>query len=96
MPFVNRVENETFHARSLRYRVVEGATSVQEQRVTAEIDAAVADANKSVSHAESIKKYRLLPHDFSEESGELTPTAGPRPHVAALCRPLHATTQHRT
>jgi long-chain acyl-CoA synthetase len=42
--------------------------------LVAEIDAAVADANKSVSHAESIKKYRLLPHDFSEESGELTPT----------------------
>ncbi|MCJ0893470.1 long-chain fatty acid--CoA ligase [Rhodococcus sp. ARC_M12] len=40
----------------------------------AEIDAAVADANRSVSHAESIKKYRLLPHDFSEENGELTPT----------------------
>lgn len=42
--------------------------------LVAEIDAAVADANRSVSHAESIKKYRLLPHDFSEESGELTPT----------------------
>ena len=42
--------------------------------LVAEIDAAVADANKSVSHAESIKKYRLLPHDFSEENGELTPT----------------------
>ncbi|CCQ16145.1 Tyrocidine synthase 3 [Rhodococcus sp. AW25M09] len=42
--------------------------------LVAEIDAAIADANKSVSHAESIKKYRLLPHDFSEDSGELTPT----------------------
>ncbi|MFI8565091.1 AMP-dependent synthetase/ligase [Rhodococcus sp. NPDC078407] len=42
--------------------------------LVAEIDAAVADANTSVSHAESIKKYRLLPHDFSEESGEMTPT----------------------
>lgn len=40
----------------------------------AEIDAAVADANSTVSHAESIKKYRLLPHDFSEEAGEVTPT----------------------
>ncbi|OZD04511.1 long-chain fatty acid--CoA ligase [Rhodococcus sp. 06-235-1A] len=46
----------------------------QDPDLVAEIDAAVADANKSVSHAESIKKYRLLPHDFSEESGELTPT----------------------
>ncbi|MDJ0393057.1 long-chain fatty acid--CoA ligase [Rhodococcus sp. G-MC3] len=40
----------------------------------AEIDAAVAEANKSVSHAEGIKKYRILPKDFSEESGEMTPT----------------------
>ncbi|GGG05265.1 putative long-chain-fatty-acid--CoA ligase FadD [Rhodococcoides trifolii] len=40
----------------------------------AEIDSAVADANKSVSHAESIKKYRILPVDFTEETGELTPT----------------------
>lgn len=42
--------------------------------LTAEIDAAVADANKLVSHAEAIKKYRILPVDFSEETGELTPT----------------------
>src|SRR6185312_14141484 len=28
--------------------------------LTAEIDAAVADANKAVSHAEAIKKYRIL------------------------------------
>ncbi|KIQ16196.1 AMP-dependent synthetase/ligase [Rhodococcus sp. MEB064] len=40
----------------------------------AEIDAAVAEANKSVSHAEGIKKYRILPGDFTEEGGELTPT----------------------
>ena len=54
-----------------------GATAADLQtdpELVAEIDAAVADANKSVSHAESIKKYRLLPHDFSEENGELTPT----------------------
>ncbi|MGB7234780.1 MAG: long-chain fatty acid--CoA ligase [Rhodococcus sp. (in: high G+C Gram-positive bacteria)] len=40
----------------------------------AEIDAAVAETNKSVSHAEAIKKYRILPGDFIEESGEMTPT----------------------
>ncbi|NLE79053.1 MAG: long-chain fatty acid--CoA ligase [Rhodococcus sp.] len=42
--------------------------------LTAEIDEAIAEANKLVSHAEAIKKYRVLPVDFSEESGELTPT----------------------
>ncbi|TQF73568.1 long-chain fatty acid--CoA ligase [Rhodococcus spelaei] len=42
--------------------------------LVAEVDAAIAEANKLVSHAESIKKYRILPVDFSEETGELTPT----------------------
>jgi long-chain acyl-CoA synthetase len=39
-----------------------------------EIDAAVADTNTSVSRAESIKKYRILDADFTEETGHLTPT----------------------
>ncbi|WP_458683217.1 AMP-dependent synthetase/ligase [Prescottella equi] len=42
--------------------------------LTAEVDAAIAEANKLVSHAEAIKKYRILPVDFTEETGELTPT----------------------
>ncbi|MDH6279629.1 AMP-dependent synthetase/ligase [Prescottella agglutinans] len=42
--------------------------------LTAEIDEAIAEANKLVSHAEAIKKYRILPVDFTEETGELTPT----------------------
>jgi len=40
----------------------------------AELDAAVADANKAVSHAEAIKKYRVLRTDFTEENGMLTPS----------------------
>jgi long-chain acyl-CoA synthetase len=39
-----------------------------------ELDAAVADANKAVSHAEAIKKYRVLDSDFTEENGMLTPS----------------------
>jgi long-chain acyl-CoA synthetase len=42
--------------------------------VRAELDAAVADANKAVSHAEAIKKYRVLTTDFTEENGMLTPS----------------------
>ncbi|PPJ13489.1 long-chain fatty acid--CoA ligase [Nocardia nova] len=41
--------------------------------LTAEIDKAVKDTNKLVSHAEAIKKTRILPVDWTEESGELTP-----------------------
>ena len=39
-----------------------------------EIDAAVAAANEAVSRAEAIRRYRILPADFTEERGELTPT----------------------
>ncbi|MGC4934940.1 AMP-dependent synthetase/ligase [Gordonia sp. DT30] len=40
----------------------------------AAIQSAVDEANKTVSHAESIKKFRILNSDFSEETGEMTPT----------------------
>jgi long-chain acyl-CoA synthetase len=40
----------------------------------AEVQAAVDDANQAVSKAEAIRQWRILTSDFSEESGELTPT----------------------
>ncbi|HYZ09476.1 MAG TPA: long-chain fatty acid--CoA ligase [Pseudonocardiaceae bacterium] len=40
----------------------------------AEVQAAVDDANRSVSHVEGIKEFRILPVDFTEDTGELTPT----------------------
>ncbi|MFI5838514.1 AMP-dependent synthetase/ligase [Catenuloplanes sp. NPDC051500] len=40
----------------------------------AEIQRAVDDANKAVSGAEAIKVFRILGHDFTEETGELTPS----------------------
>lgn len=39
-----------------------------------EVELAVKDANQAVSHAESIRKFRILPVDFTEDTGELTPT----------------------
>lgn len=38
------------------------------------LDKAVARANKAVSRAESIRKYAILPHDFTIENGYLTPS----------------------
>ncbi len=40
----------------------------------AAVQAAVDDANGAVSRAEAIKAFRILPHDFSEASGEMTPS----------------------
>jgi long-chain acyl-CoA synthetase len=42
--------------------------------LVAEVNAAVKQANLAVSHAESIRKFRILPVDFTEDTGELTPT----------------------
>jgi long-chain acyl-CoA synthetase len=38
------------------------------------LDAAVAEKNKHLAQYEKIKKYRLLDREFSQETGELTPT----------------------
>ncbi|MGB3769680.1 MAG: long-chain fatty acid--CoA ligase [Rhodococcus sp. (in: high G+C Gram-positive bacteria)] len=71
------IDPEAFPGWKQRNGKDEGATVAdltEDPDLIAEIDAAVAEANKTVSHAESIKKYRILPTDFTEEGGELTPT----------------------
>ena len=47
----------------------------------AEIQAAVDDANKAVSRAESIRRFRILDTDFTEQSGYLTPSLKLRRHM---------------
>ena len=42
--------------------------------LVAEIQSAVDEANKAVSQAESIRKFRILSGDWTEESGILTPS----------------------
>jgi long-chain acyl-CoA synthetase len=40
----------------------------------AAIQSAVDEANKAVSQAEAIRVFRILPRDFTEATGELTPS----------------------
>jgi long-chain acyl-CoA synthetase len=47
------------------------------------LQAAVDDANKSVSRAESIRKFRILSTDFTEASGHLTPSLKVKRSVVA-------------
>jgi long-chain acyl-CoA synthetase len=50
------------------------ADLVDDADLHAEIADAVAEANKAVSRAEQIREFRILPVDFTEAGGELTPT----------------------
>jgi long-chain acyl-CoA synthetase len=49
----------------------------------AEIQAAVDDANKAVSRAESIRRFTILGSDFTEQGGHLTPSLKVRRNVVA-------------
>ncbi|CAJ1496961.1 long-chain fatty acid--CoA ligase [[Mycobacterium] kokjensenii] len=59
------------------------ADLVTDPDLLAEVDGAVKQANLSVSHAESIRKFSILPVDFTEATGELTPTLKVKRNVVA-------------
>ncbi|MYQ73736.1 AMP-binding protein [Streptomyces sp. SID4934] len=51
------------------------AASLREDpQLLAEIQRAVDDGNAAVSKAESVRKFRVLPSQFTEESGHITPS----------------------
>ncbi|MGA1701625.1 MAG: long-chain fatty acid--CoA ligase, partial [Candidatus Nanopelagicales bacterium] len=55
----------------------EGSTiesMINDPDLVAEIQKAVDEANKAVSNAEAIKKFTILPVDWTEEGGQLTPS----------------------
>lgn len=47
---------------------------VDDPDLRAEVQAAVDDANKAVSKAEAIRKFTILPVDWTEEGGQMTPS----------------------
>jgi len=50
------------------------ADLVDDEALRAEIQSAVDEANKSVSQAESIRKFTILPYAWSEDGGQITPS----------------------
>jgi long-chain acyl-CoA synthetase len=52
----------------------EVAALVDDPDLRAEIEDAVGEANAAVSKAESIRKFAVLPGQWTEEGGQLTPS----------------------
>ncbi len=52
----------------------DAASLIDNPKVKQLVRAAVADANSQLASWESIKNFAVLPHEFTVESGELTPS----------------------
>jgi long-chain acyl-CoA synthetase len=50
------------------------AALAEDPELLAEIQQGVDEANKAVSKAEAIRKFTVLPVDWTEEGGQLTPS----------------------
>jgi long-chain acyl-CoA synthetase len=56
----------------------DGANLASHAAVRAVVEKAVANVNKDLARIEQIKRFIVLPYDFSEARGELTPTLKPK------------------
>jgi long-chain acyl-CoA synthetase len=50
------------------------ASMAQDERVRAEVQKALDEVNSHVGPVEQVKRFEILDHDLSQETGELTPT----------------------
>ncbi|HVV19706.1 MAG TPA: long-chain fatty acid--CoA ligase [Pseudonocardiaceae bacterium] len=88
-PFIGAlitIDEEFFPAWKAQHHKPAGASVgdlAQDPDLLAEIQAAVDDANQAVSRAEAIRRFRVLPVDFTEDRGEMTPSLKLRRAVVA-------------
>jgi long-chain acyl-CoA synthetase len=71
------IDPESFPAWREKAGKPEGSTLadlVDDPDLNAEVQNAIDDANKAVSKAEAIKKFTILPEDWTEATGQLTPS----------------------
>ena len=59
---------------SAKGKSTEVADLVDDPDLLAEVQSAVDEANKAVSKAEAIRKFTILPVDWTEEGGQMTPS----------------------
>ena len=64
-----------------RGKPTDPAALTQDADLIAEVQKAVDEANASVSHAEAIKKFSILPIDWTQETGELSLKLSLRRHI---------------
>jgi long-chain acyl-CoA synthetase len=62
----------------------EAKDGLGDPELLADIQRAVDDANSTVSRAESIRRFTVLPVQFTEESGHLTPSMKLKRSVVAV------------
>ena len=83
------IDEEAFPAWKEKHSKPAGATAAElrdDPDLVAEIQAAVDDANTTVSRAESIRRFRIVDGDFTQENGQLTPSLKVRRNVVAKDR----------
>ncbi len=83
------IDEEAFPAWKEKRSKPAGATAAElrdDPDLVAEIQAAVDDANTTVSRAESIRRFRIVDGDFTQENGQLTPSLKVRRNVVAKDR----------
>ncbi|SED34730.1 long-chain acyl-CoA synthetase [Nocardioides exalbidus] len=77
-PFIGAlvtIDRETFPGWAEQHGKTGGvADLVDDPDLVAAVQAAVDEANKAVSKAESIRKFTILPDEWTEEGGQLTPS----------------------
>ena len=78
------LDEEAVHVWMERHPRPGGTTMAKladDPEIVAEIQVAVDEANRAVSRAESIRRFRILPEDFTEQNGYLTPSLKVRRNV---------------
>ena len=83
------IDEEAFPAWKEQHGKPAGATAADlrdDPDLVADIQAAIDDANTAVSRAESIRRFRIVDGDFTQENSQLTPSLKVRRNVVAKDR----------
>jgi long-chain acyl-CoA synthetase len=78
------LDEESVEIWKAKFPHLQGATTAElteAPELLAELQGAVDEANKAVSRAEAVRRFRVLPGDFTEQSGHLTPSLKVRRNV---------------